>query len=213
MPNINNFKQEALLILTVDHLKDMCKVRSLLVKGKKNKLIEKLLNHQRLGGRATTPIPPANVDNVDEDDNVSESGSDVIDEIEVSEESQEERPSLPQPALGPQPIATGTLPGPVLSPECVSLEKLRLELEFKRLQMQTESTHQELKRRELEFNHALEIKKLSLENGSHPESSKSSSPKKPCMPKEAASMYEDYHSGVEEDSDEQMARPYSTPHY
>ncbi|XP_069462998.1 protein ARV1 isoform X2 [Ambystoma mexicanum] len=66
------------------------------------------------------------------------------------------------------------------------LEKMRLE--FKRINAQTEQRHQELRLKEMELNHELEMKKLSLENASLPESSRSSSPKRPWMPKEIVEL-------------------------
>ncbi|XP_069486284.1 uncharacterized protein [Ambystoma mexicanum] len=115
MPDMDNFRQEALIIPTVEQLKEMCTVRNLPVKGKKNELIERLLNHQNLNSRSVTPAISENVGNVDEDDNDSESNSNVIEESEELEESWDVSPYAPQQALSPQPLATGTLPGPACS--------------------------------------------------------------------------------------------------
>ncbi|XP_069498959.1 uncharacterized protein [Ambystoma mexicanum] len=173
MPDMDTYRQVALIILTVYQLKEMCKVRNLPVKGKKNELIERLLEFQSprksifdacspeprphlaeskkidpkklakaadlcvanrathkdsgatqkkhewkqqkkdgkensntsnpkegpkqkkgLRSRSVTPTPSAYVENVDEKDNDSESISNVIEEQEELDESQDPRPHL-----------------------------------------------------------------------------------------------------------------------
>ncbi|XP_069506280.1 vomeronasal type-2 receptor 26-like [Ambystoma mexicanum] len=109
--------------------------------------------------------------------------SNVI-ELEEECEANITVPTGPLPALAPQAMSTGPLSGPTLSPAFIELEKNEIELEFKRISAQSEQKHQELRLREMELKHELEMKKLSVENASLPRSCRSSSLKRPWMPKE-----------------------------
>ncbi|XP_069506279.1 vomeronasal type-2 receptor 26-like [Ambystoma mexicanum] len=165
---MEKYKAEALIPLTVEKLKVLCKEKGLSAKGLKAELLQSLLDYQVSVSRGVTPTPRNDLENID--------GQSLTLSPQLPEGEADDDMDVNVILDPPSNPLTSPLTTSNMSAELVlEIESMKMKLEFRKKEIQSKMKDKEMMKelqlREKEIHHELDMKRLSLDCNSVPKSS------------------------------------------